>query len=448
MTSSGLDIGSGPEPGGASGASSASVARTVANGPSNGAQLEILGVGRRHQVPGLRCAERASRWIFRELHHSEHGPATTGRVRNCRFLAGEMAKLGEMLVGRGLISREQLDNALLAQRQFGGRLGTNLMDLGYITDDELAACLSEQLKLPYARPNAIVAIAREVIARVPRAMAEKYRCVPLRIQGAELHIGMADPQNFQQLDELSFALAARLRPYVITEATLDTALEQYYGIRKAARLMQVATGGLMDFPDGGGNGVLMPDLAPAPLPVFDTMPVAPLAAPVPSAAARPAATMNVFEQLAAVMSDQDIVDSLFRYFSELFDEVIILAVREDRPVPVRAGNRLLHRQARHATSFSLAEGTLLRAVLAKPQIIHLPEVADREMVQLCASYNIACAQLAFISLFNDNRPAYIVAGQGRDHAYLKEAFSGLKRYVSKVAHALRIVALRNEIRAA
>jgi type II secretory ATPase GspE/PulE/Tfp pilus assembly ATPase PilB-like protein len=290
-----------------------------------------------------------------------------------------------------------------------------------------------------------VAIAREVIARVPRAMAEKYRCVPLRIQGAELHIGMADPQNFQQLDELSFALAARLRPYVITEATLDTALEQYYGIRKAARLMQVATGGLMDF-DGGNGGGLMPDLAPAPLPVFDTLPVQPLAPPVPSA--RPSAVMNVFDQLAAVMSDQDVVDSLFRYFSELFDEVIVLAVREDRPVPVRAGNRLLHRQARHATSFSLAEGTLLRAVLAKPQIIHLPEVNDREMVQLCASYNIACAQLAFISLFNDNRPAYVVAGQGRDHAYLKEAFSGLKRYVSKVAHALRIVALRNEIRAA
>jgi hypothetical protein len=357
-----------------------------------------------------------------------------------------MAKLGEMLVGRGLITREQLDNALLAQRQFGGRLGTNLMDLGYITDDELAACLSEQLKLPYARPNAIVSIPREVIARVPRAMAEKYRCVPLRIQGAELHIGMADPQNFQQLDELSFALAARLRPYVITENTLDTALEQYYGLRKAARLMQVATGGLLDFHEGGTGAGLMPDLAPAPLPVFDTVPVQVLAPPVP--AARPAPVISVYDQLAAVMSDEDVMNVLFRYFSELFEEVIILAVREDRPVPVRAGNRLLHRQARNATSFSLAEGTLVRAALSKPQIIHLPEVNDREMVQLCASYNIPCAQLAFISLFNGERPAYIVAGQGRDHAYLKEAFSGLKRFVSKVSHALRIVALRNEIRAA
>jgi hypothetical protein len=183
-----------------------------------------------------------------------------------------------------------------------------------------------------------------------------------------------------------------------------------------------------------------------PLPVFESVP-----APVkelPRAPIRPTPAIGVLDQLAAVMSDEDVLEALFRYFSELFEEVVILAVRQERPVPVRAGSRHQIRQARHATSFSLAEGTLMRAVLAKPQIIHLPEVTDREIVQLCGSYNIPSVEMAFISIFNAEVPAYVIAGQGRDHAYLKGAFSGLKKFVSKASHALRIVALRNEIRAA
>src|SRR2546430_5648536 len=115
-----------------------------------------------------------------------------------------MLRLGDLLMSRGLITREQLSDALFAQKQFGGRLGTNLVELGFLTDDQLAICLSEQLSVPYARPESLSAVPRDAIARMPRAIAEKYRAVPLRYVSGELHAGMADPQNFANLDELTF----------------------------------------------------------------------------------------------------------------------------------------------------------------------------------------------------------------------------------------------------
>src|SRR5689334_20446831 len=114
--------------------------------------------------------------------------------------------------------------------------------MGAITDEDLARCLSEQLNVPYVRPQALGAIPKEVIAKLPRKLAEKYRIVPLRFAPGELHLCMADPQNFSKLDELRFALNAQIHPYVITEVTMNYALERYYGIRREVRLRDISGG--------------------------------------------------------------------------------------------------------------------------------------------------------------------------------------------------------------
>src|SRR3954454_13051489 len=104
-----------------------------------------------------------------------------------------MLRLGELLVSHGLITSEQLEDALFAQRQFGGRLGTNLVELGFVSDGELANILSEQLKVPGAKPQALASVPKDVIARLPAALASKYRAVPIAFKNGELHLGMADP---------------------------------------------------------------------------------------------------------------------------------------------------------------------------------------------------------------------------------------------------------------
>ena len=347
-------------------------------------------------------------------------------------------KLGEMLVSRGLISPQQLEQALAAQFQYGGRLGTNLVELGIIDDGRLAACLSEQLGVPYVRPQALSAVPRDVIALLPPKLAKKYRVVPLRSIGTELHVCMADPHNFGSLDELGFALSRRLRPYVVTEVTLNYALERYYNIPREPRITPAVTG----WRDVGGPSSptvgFIPATFGAVLPERNERPApqAPPAAPAPS----------VVEQLAAAMLDDDVTAALFRYLTQVFDEVVLLTLVDRKPTPVKVGSRAGDRTPRTPMPFSLADATLMKTLLSKPQVMHQPSLSDPELRMFCASCGVPAVNVTLFSVFNGNQPFYAILGQGRDEAQLRQSFAGLKAIVTKTTQALRIVALRNEIR--
>jgi hypothetical protein len=344
---------------------------------------------------------------------------------------GFSLKLGELLVARGLITPEQLEDALFIQRQGGGRLGTNLIELGYVSDEDLARCLSEQLSIPYVRAEALENIAPEVIARVPRKLAEKYRTVPVRFHNGELYLCMADPQNFAKVDELKFALNTRLHLYVITEVTLNFALERYYGIRREVRLRDVS---------GGVRELVTPAPSPAYYERHSTQSL-----PVFGAASEPSST--VIEDLAVVMHEEDVQRAVFRYFTDVFEEVLILNTSEKRPLLVRAGSKTRAREVRGAT-VPLTEGGLLHGLLAKPQAQHQLNVTDGDVKRMCMALGFPLGNHAYIPIFDGTRPFYLVVGQGRDERYLVNNFPGIKTFVSKVSHALRIVALRRQIRAA
>jgi hypothetical protein len=344
---------------------------------------------------------------------------------------GTIVRLGELLVQRGLVTSEQVEDALFAQRQFGGRVGTNLIEMGAITDDDLARCLSEQLHVPYARPEALSSIPKEVIARLPRKVAEKYRIVPLRYQNGELYLCMADPQNFSKLDELRFALNCPLHTYVVTEVTMNYALERYYGIRREVRLRDLS-GGVREL------------ATPAPSPAYDRRITQSL--PVFGEASQASAT--VLDELANVMTHDDVVKAMFRYFTDVFDEVLILAVANRRPTVVRAGSKTRGREVRGVAPMAISDGSLLQGVLAKPQALHQAVLADPELKRLCAAIGFPMSNHSFVPVFEGNRPGYLVIGQGRDERYLVKSFAGIKTFVAKASHALRIVALRREITAA
>jgi len=158
-------------------------------------------------------------------------------------------KIGELLVAKKLITWAQLEEALDAKRYYGGRLGSNLVEMGFISEDQLALCLSEQLEVPYVRPEEVASIPGDIIAKVPRKLAEKYRVVPLRATRHELFVAVADPSLVDQIDELGFALDLRIRPLIITEVTLNYALERYYGVPRPVRLLAVP--GSERPPEGG-----------------------------------------------------------------------------------------------------------------------------------------------------------------------------------------------------
>jgi hypothetical protein len=152
-------------------------------------------------------------------------------------------KLGEMLVNSRLITTQQLDEALKCQVIFGGRLGTNLIELGYLEEEALARILSEKLGVPYADPQLLMSLSVEVTSLLPRDIIERYRVIPLALDKKRLSIAMADPSDLAAIDEISFMSGYIIRPFVTPEVRLVTALEKYFGIKREFRYVSIARKG-------------------------------------------------------------------------------------------------------------------------------------------------------------------------------------------------------------
>jgi type IV pilus assembly protein PilB len=136
-------------------------------------------------------------------------------------------KLGQLLIASSIISEEQLKQALTAQRKEGGRLGTNLVKLGYITEDRLVAFLSKQYGVPSIN-LADYKIDTGVLKLIPADMAKKYLIMPIARVGATLTVAMADPSNVFAIDDVKFMTGYNVEVVVSSESAIIGAISNYY----------------------------------------------------------------------------------------------------------------------------------------------------------------------------------------------------------------------------
>jgi len=148
-------------------------------------------------------------------------------------------KLGEALVKDSLITREQLKLALERQVIFGGRIGTNIVELGILKEKELAAFLSKFFKVHAADPALLGAVDRETIACISKEIAEKYKVVPFKKERNRLYVAMMDPRSMASVDELRFITGYDINPFVVSELRLLYALEKYYGTERDLRFISI-----------------------------------------------------------------------------------------------------------------------------------------------------------------------------------------------------------------
>jgi hypothetical protein len=139
-----------------------------------------------------------------------------------------MGKLGQLLVARGWITVQQLTRALQNQGVVGGRLGTCLIEMDAISEDNLLKALSEQLGVPAANLDDLRGIPAEVLAIVPDKLARRCRAVPFRLEGSRLDLAMVDARNLACQDEIAFATGKRVKVHVAHELRILEALEKYY----------------------------------------------------------------------------------------------------------------------------------------------------------------------------------------------------------------------------
>jgi type IV pilus assembly protein PilB len=137
-------------------------------------------------------------------------------------------RIGELLLKEKRISPEQLQEALNYQRQNGGKLGFNLIKLGYVKDDEITALLSKQYGVPSIALGQFD-VDPAVVKLVPAETAQKYQIIPLSRSGATLTIAMTDPTNVFAMDDIKFMTGYNVEPVVASETAVIEAIQKYYG---------------------------------------------------------------------------------------------------------------------------------------------------------------------------------------------------------------------------
>jgi type IV pilus assembly protein PilB len=136
-------------------------------------------------------------------------------------------KLGQLLIASSIISEEQLKQALGVQRKEGGRLGTNLVKLGFITEDKLVAFLSKQYGVPAINLSEYK-IDAAVLKLIPSDMAKKYLIMPVARVGATLTIAMADPSNVFAIDDVKFMTGYNVEVVVSSESAIIGSITGHY----------------------------------------------------------------------------------------------------------------------------------------------------------------------------------------------------------------------------
>src|SRR5688572_5256488 len=175
-------------------------------------------------------------------------------------------RIGELLLKEKRITPEQLQEALNYQRQQGGKLGFNLVKLGYVRDEEITGLLSKQYGVPWIALGQFE-IDAAVIKLVPAETAQKYQIVPLSRSGATLTIAMTDPTNVFAMDDIKFMTGYNVEPVVASETAVVEAIQHYYGraatAPTSASALEVASRAIEEMPtlgEGLGDVEVLEDL--------------------------------------------------------------------------------------------------------------------------------------------------------------------------------------------
>jgi len=184
-------------------------------------------------------------------------------------------KIGEMLQKEGLITPQQLQEALTHQKQNGVKLGRALVSLGFVKDDEITGLLSRQYGVPSIN-LATFDIDPTVLKVLPGETCRKYQVIPISRAGAVLSLAMSDPTNVFAMDDIKFMTGYNVDPVVASEIAIEEAINRFYGSARSLTLRQeggppTASGGAGQKQAGLGKTPSLKEVIDGPGLTFDDM---------------------------------------------------------------------------------------------------------------------------------------------------------------------------------
>lgn len=339
-------------------------------------------------------------------------------------------RMGEALVKEGLITSQQLAKALERQVFYGGRLGTNLIELGYLTEESLVKFLGKVFGLPYAAPKALEGITKEVVGTITPDMAERYLVIPIDREPKRLHLAMVDPTDLRVIDEIRFITGFEIVPYISSELSLLFALERYFNIQRPVRSISIISDGLDSMPevaalreDARASGAARAQL---------------------TAEVRP---LDALSQKLVDAKDREEVASLIMDFASAgLRRAGLFVVKSNSIVGWKGtGNQLsdeivaqielpLHQQSIFRTVIDGKEfyqGVLLPV----PQNLHLLEMMGKEVPQEAIAFPLTIKGKVVCILYGDDGDKSLLLGD----------FDELKRVLLKASMALEMLILKKKI---
>lgn len=150
-------------------------------------------------------------------------------------------KLGTLLLRNAAIGLSQLEAALRNQVLYGGRLGTNLVELGFIDLELLSSYLAELSGYPIATPTLLEEIDKSLVDKLGAETAHRLRAIPLGYVGEHkdtVAVAIVEPTHADTLDELSKKFERPITPYVVPELRALYYLEKHFGLPRRARFIR------------------------------------------------------------------------------------------------------------------------------------------------------------------------------------------------------------------
>ena len=146
-------------------------------------------------------------------------------------------RLGDYLIREGKLRPEQLERALETQKLVGGRLGTNLLELGLVSEDQLLKALGQLRATQTVSNSDLRGVQPEVIRMIPAKLAMRYKLVPYLLKGKTIFIAAKDPGDPLQEDEIGFLTSCMVRTCIATELRVEIALRRFYRVNVDHRFL-------------------------------------------------------------------------------------------------------------------------------------------------------------------------------------------------------------------
>lgn len=378
-------------------------------------------------------------------------------------------KLGELLISEAVITQDQLDEALKCHIMFGIKLGSSLIELGFIQEDVLVNLLSKKMGVPAVSHDELLHVPAEVINRLSPAVAEKFRVIPVKLDNKRLYIAMSDPTDFKAQEELSFITGNIIVPLIAPEVRILFALEKYYAVSRDYRYVCVSTElqkkkerELLDWKDGLVVGestyMIRPDVNDSArdndffnISIPPDLHNAALSIDAEDQQLSQKQTLELYTidtlslDFADARNRDDVANIFIKYLGQEFSKGALLTIRGNCAIGWRAvdGERVI--KGFESITLELSKSSELSEMLIGKHYFYGPLSESHANMPVIRALNLGCSDtvLSLPVVMNGRIVAMIIVSS--DAISLQQRLGELQKLVYKASLTFQILVLKNKL---